>query len=174
MARNVQSEKEKTKKAPAAKAKTKAAAGARLGKNKSKCAKVNQKDQGNTKKRTKGQPAKFTTPKTMADRIDVYFEGLKGEGNIPDRPPTMAGLALALGFLDRQSLRDYSERNEDYSCLIKKARLKIEAHHEERISGTNCTGSICWLNNHAGYTTKSEIEHKGTVKIIATELDEKL
>lgn len=121
-----------------------------------------------------GRPPKYTAPATMAEKIAAYFESLRGEGDKPDRPPTMAGLALALGFLDRQSLRDYSARSEEYSCLVKKARLRIEAHHEERLSGANCTGSICWMNNHAGYTTTTELKHTGSVTILAHPLDEAL
>jgi hypothetical protein len=102
-----------------------------------------------------GRPPKFTEPAPMAELIDAYFASLKGRGDKPDRPPTMAGLALALGFLDRRSLTDYSERDEFFP-LVKKARLRIEAHHEERLSGPNCTGSICWMNNHAGYVMRQE------------------
>lgn len=101
-------------------------------------------------KRSPGQPAKYTEPATMADKIKRYFDDLKG-------PPTMAGLALALGFADRQSLIDYSERSEEFSCVIKNARVRIEAFHEARLATQSPTGSIFWLKNHARYSDRTEL-----------------
>ena len=108
-------------------------------------------------KRPRGQPAKFTEPETMATQIEAYFRSLKAKGSRAGEPPTMAGLALALGFSDRQSLRDYSERTEDFSCVVKNARLQIEEFHERRLCGQYPTGSIFWLKNHSGYADKTEL-----------------
>ena len=96
----------------------------------------------------------------MGAKVDAYFTSLaKGRGK--SEPPTMAGLALALGFLDRQSLRDYSERTEAFSCVVKKACLQIQAFHEKRLSGQYPTGSIFWLKNHSGYADRTELSGPG-------------
>ena len=109
-----------------------------------------------TPKHAGGRPPKFETPEQLERAIDLYYESLEGDENHLDKPPTIAGLARALGFLDRQSIIDYKEKPE-FTCIIKEARLRIEEHHEGRLSGANSTGSICWLNNHAGYVTRQEI-----------------
>ena len=98
----------------------------------------------------------------MEAQIDTYFKSLKGKNG--DKPPTLAGLALALGFVSRQSLFDYSE-NELFACAIKKAKARIEEHHEGRMSGTSPVGSIFWLKNNAGYVDKQEIETSGSLKV---------
>ena len=107
-------------------------------------------------KRPEGRPAKFTVPASMAEKIDGYFASLYDDDGTMVRPPTVAGLALALGFLDRSSISDYAAKDE-YFPLIKKARLRIEAFHEGRMSGQSPAGSIFWLKNHAGYADKQEL-----------------
>jgi hypothetical protein len=100
-----------------------------------------------------GRPRKWDNPDEMQEAIDAYFASLN-DGETA-KPPTVAGLAIALGFCDRQSLQDYA-KDERFSFPIKAARHKIEAWHEGRLSGTSPTGSIFWLKNHAGYTDKQE------------------
>ena len=48
------------------------------------------------------------------------------------RPSTITGLALALGFCDRQSLNDY-EKKEEFSFIVKRARLMVESSYEEQL-----------------------------------------
>ena len=107
-------------------------------------------------KRPEGRPAKFTAPASMAEKIEAYFASLYDEDGTMVRVPTVAGLTLALGFLDRSSVSDYAAKDE-YFPLIKRARLRIEAFHEGRLSGQSPTGSIFWLKNHAGYADKQEL-----------------
>jgi hypothetical protein len=99
-----------------------------------------------------GRPLIIETPEEMADRVDAYMS----ECEEAERPPTLSGLALFLGFADRQSLFDYEGRDE-FSCAIKKARAFISRHHEERLSGNNPTGSIFWLKN-AGWRDSREVD----------------
>ena len=117
------------------------------------------------KKRIGGRPPKYTSPDAMEAKIADYFDSLRIDGDKPDKPPTMAGLALALGFADRQSLRDYG-KDEAYSCVIKKARMRIENYWESKLAGTSPTGAIFWLKNHAGYADRQDFEMSGAIPIM--------
>lgn len=75
----------------------------------------------------------------LQKKIDQYFE------SNPDKP-TVTGLAYFLGFESRQSLYDYKNR-EDSSYTIKKAVLRIESKHEEKLYEHGSSGSIFWLKN---------------------------
>lgn len=75
----------------------------------------------------------------LQDKIDEYF------ASNPEKP-TVTGLAYFLGFESRQSLYDYKERDKS-SYTIKKAVLRIESKHEERLYESASTGSIFWLKN---------------------------
>lgn len=117
-----------------------------------------------------GRPLKYKTVAELEKKIDEYFaqcvdEIIKDENGVPvmkngsigiiPHPPTVAGLALFLGFDDRRSIYDYKER-EEFSHTIKKAILRIEANAEDAlISGKASTGAIFWLKNH-GWTDKTE------------------
>ena len=100
-----------------------------------------------------GRPRIIETPEEFEAKVDEYFRGLDEEnkdriaaGHHP-RPPTIAGIALHLGFASRFSFYDY-EKEPGFSHTVRKARLHIERHHEERMSGNSPTGSIFWLKNH--------------------------
>lgn len=124
-----------------------------------------------------GRPPFFNKPEELEEKIQAYFEYIKGEtldgkmaGPIVLRPPepqTITGLALFLGFESRQSFYDY-EKNDEYSYIIKRARLQIEVGYEVRLHGTNPTGAIFALKN-MGWTDKQEIdqktEHSGSIAI---------
>jgi hypothetical protein len=86
-----------------------------------------------------GRPPHYKTVEELQSAINDYFEGA------PEKP-TVTGLALELGFLDRSSLYNYKERKE-FSDTIKRAVLKIESKHEERLYENGATGSIFWLKN---------------------------
>ena len=101
-----------------------------------------------------GRPRIYDNAEDIDAAIDEYFSGLNN-GDMP-KPPTMAGLAYALGFESRQSLYAY-EKDGRFSYSIKRAKLAIEIWYEERMSGNSPTGAIFWLKNHAGYTDKQEI-----------------
>ena len=101
-----------------------------------------------------GRPALFNSPEQLRQAIDQYFSDQS------NRPFTVTGLALYLGFCDRQSLYDYQER-EEYSCLIKEARLRVENEYEQALFGKMPTGAIFALKN-MGWKDKSEVENSGT------------
>lgn len=101
-----------------------------------------------------GRPLKYKSVEDLDDAIKEYFDKNPAK-------PTICGLALDLGFMDRQSLRDYSER-EDFSCSIKRAISRIESMHEENLYSNGAAGSIFWLKNR---DWKDKQEHEGNMSI---------
>lgn len=96
-----------------------------------------------------GRPPKFTSPEQMQDLIDAYFESCKGEpildndgmplmdkwGNvilINQHPPTVTGLALALGFTSRQALLNYQAKRQFVDTILR-AKARCEEYAESRL-----------------------------------------
>jgi len=76
---------------------------------------------------------------------------------------TVTGLAMWLGFCDRQSLYDY-EKREGFSCIIKAARLAVENDYEKALRSQSCTGAIFALKN-MGWRDRTEVEQSGSISI---------
>lgn len=95
-----------------------------------------------------GRPPKFNNPEEMQQIIDDYFDRCKpdferdSEGNlivnskgtpiIKLNPPTITGLALALGFNSRGTIYEYEKKNDEFSDTVKVARLRCENWVEEK------------------------------------------
>lgn len=96
-----------------------------------------------------GAPRKWKSVKAMQEAIDAYFESCKGEPIIGDdgqplvdkygnviligqKPPTITGLALALGFTGRQALIDYQARPE-FADTVTRAKSRCEEYAESRL-----------------------------------------
>lgn len=92
---------------------------------------------------------RYKTVEEMQVVIDQYFEDCKGEPIIGDdgqpildkygqpfiinaHPPTVTGLALALGFTSRQALLNYQAKK-DFVDTVLRAKARIEAYAEERL-----------------------------------------
>lgn len=117
-----------------------------------------------------GRPRLFASADDLQSKIDEYFNGGANKRKIPiglttvEIPYyTICGLAYYLGFSSRQSLLDY-EKREEYSDIIKKARLRIEMAYEECLMDKSPTGAIFALKN-MGWHDKTETEHSGAVSI---------
>lgn len=93
-----------------------------------------------------GRPPLFDTPEQLQVAISEYFAS--------NPIATITGLALYLGFYDRQSLYDY-EKKPEFSCMIKEARLRVENSYEIALYGKNPTGPIFALKN-MGWRDKVE------------------
>jgi hypothetical protein len=138
-------------------------------------------------KRRANRPAKFSNPDELQTLIDEYFKQHNNyivmkddEGNIVKdskgnvvtdfKPPTISGLALFLGFLSRQSIYDYTTKNDDdeLSYLIKRAVTKIEEFAESQLFSNKPVGSIFWLKNHR-WTDKQEIEMTKPLEIVLSD-----
>lgn len=91
-----------------------------------------------------GRPPKFKNKEEIQGKIDAYFKECEGEilkddngkpilnkwGKpvvINSKPPTSAGLALALGFTSRQSLLNYQGKRE-FMDTITRAKTRLTRH----------------------------------------------
>ena len=121
----------------------------------------------------------FETPEDFQLKADQYFEWVKGESRIEKRsrpnkdgsiekvdvevwerapePITITGLALFLGFSDRQSLNDYEDKIE-FSFIVKRARLRVENGYEKALHLQSPTGAIFALKN-MGWNDKQQVDH---------------
>lgn len=115
-----------------------------------------------------GRPPIFESAQQLAEKIKSYFDYIQGEKQEVNtswewiREPenaTVTGLALYLGFESKQSLYDY-EKKDEFSYLIKRARMVIENRYEQNLTSSNCTGSIFALKN-MGWFDKQGLEHSG-------------
>ena len=96
-----------------------------------------------------GRPPKYKSKKEIERLIEDYFEECKGEPFLDERgkpltdkgriiwrvypkPPTVTGLALALGFTTRQALLNYQGKNE-FVDTITRAKTVIEEYAERRL-----------------------------------------
>lgn len=133
-----------------------------------------------------GRPLIYKTVEEMQIKIDEYFKMCDGEllldkaGEIifdkwgqpiylGQKPYTVTGLALALGFNSRQALLNYQGRPE-FNDAITQAKLKIEDYAVQRLFDRDGVqgAKFTLINNFKDYKDKQEIEHGGdmTVKII--------
>lgn len=122
-----------------------------------------------------GRPPKFTSVKKMQAKIDAYFKQCEGhlltdeETGKPviykgmpvyedQRPPTVTGLALALGFATRASLMDYQGKPQ-FEAIILRAKSRIEQYTEERLFDRdgNAGARFSLQNNFKGWKEKAEV-----------------
>ena len=107
-----------------------------------------------------GRPRLYKNAKQLQKAVDEYWEGITNpqDGTLKE-PPTVTGLALALGFADRRSFYDY-EQNGEFSYTIKRARTQVENFAEQRLYSNSPAGAIFALKNF-GWSDKQEMEHSG-------------
>lgn len=121
-----------------------------------------------------GKPPKYKNKEEIQQKIDQYFEDCKGEpltdadGNpmldkwqnpimIGQKPPTVTGLALALGFTSRQALLNYQEKKE-FLDTITRAKSRVEEYAESRLfdrDGSN-GAQFSLRNNFKGWNIDNE------------------
>lgn len=103
-----------------------------------------------TEKRCMGKTPRFESPQALQGMIDAYFEACAGEllrdpatGEIVldkqgqpvltgQRPPTLSGLSLALGFSCREGLLGYRGKAQ-YRELLLRARSRLQQYAEEQL-----------------------------------------
>lgn len=106
-----------------------------------------------------GRPPVFNIPEDLQRKVDEYFIFVKAQ----DEPITITGLCIYLGFESRQSFYDY-EKREQFSYIIKKARLRVENGYEIKLSGNNVAGAIFVLKN-MGWQDKTQQELSGGLTV---------
>lgn len=96
-----------------------------------------------------GRPPFYATVEELQSAIDAYFDSCgvtylrDPEGKIEcdkhgnpivleRNPPTVTGLALALGFLSRQSLINYQGKKA-FHDTVTRAKLRVENFHEKKL-----------------------------------------
>jgi hypothetical protein len=96
-----------------------------------------------------GRPLKYKTAEELQKAIDAYFKDCEGnvlkdtDGSIvcdkygqpvivKRRPPTVTGLALALGFNSRQTLLNYQGKKQ-FVDTITRAKARCEEYTESRL-----------------------------------------
>lgn len=91
--------------------------------------------------------------------VSAYFTLKEEQG----KPPTMAGMALALGFRSSRSFREYEEQGEEYADIIESARTKMEEWKNEALLEGKCptSGVIFDLKNN--HQWKERVENNTTV-----------
>ncbi|MCC8065001.1 MAG: DNA-packaging protein [Clostridiales bacterium] len=119
------------------------------------------------------RPLKYKTVPELEAAIDAYFQSCEGyfltdeQGAlvldkrgapivIDAKPPTVTGLALALGFSSRQALMNYQGRKQ-FNDTITRAKSRCEAYAEGRLfdrDGTN--GAQFSLRCNFGWNDKPE------------------
>ena len=75
------------------------------------------------------------------------------------KPPTVTGLALALGLKSRQALLNYQNR-EEFNDAVTRAKLRIEEYAERRLfdrDGVN-GAKFSLMNNFKGWRDKPKDE----------------
>lgn len=106
-----------------------------------------------TTKHAGGRPLKYTKLSEVESSIEQYFR------DTPQMEWTVTGLALAAGFVTRQSLLEYSER-EEFGDAIRRAKLKVEQSYELGLRRRGNAGDIFGLKN---FNWKDKTETESTV-----------
>lgn len=126
-------------------------------------------------KKSCGRPPRYKTAAEMQKKIDEYFESCRGEAAVDEsgkqllnkfgepiifgaKPPTVTGLALALGFTSRQALLNYQAKPQ-FVDAITRAKSRCEEYAELRLYDRDgARGAMFsltnnfkgWSNNPAG------------------------
>jgi len=107
-----------------------------------------------------GFMGKYASAKALEHAVNLYFDKKLAD----EKPLTIAGLALSLGFTTKEALRRYEEKGEDFADVIDTARTRIEEWKNELLieGGRNVNGIVFDLKNHHGYSDR--IEQKTVVE----------
>ena len=109
-----------------------------------------------------GRPRKYDSPEEILAAGEKFFDYCDAH----DKPYTITGLALALGFTSRQDLINYSGYSEEFYDTIKSMKVRCEAYAEDLIlQGKAQAGGIFVLKNH-GWTDQHEITGPGGSALI--------
>lgn len=138
-----------------------------------------------------GRPLIFKTPEEMQKKIDEYFTACRGvpyteEDGTPitnkwgmviykvaPKPPTITGLALAIGLNSRQALLNYEARDA-FNDTVTRAKAFVEEYAEMRLfdkDGAN-GAKFALANNFKKWGEKpdgAEIKNDIVIKVELTD-----
>lgn len=112
-----------------------------------------------------GRPQIYTEPESLYTKIMEYFEWSESDNS---SKVTITGLCLFLGFESRKSLSDYEERQE-FSTLIKRARMAVENYYEEKLISMSYGGAIFALKNMGWKDEVTENQIQTVTNVTITE-----
>ena len=102
----------------------------------------------------RGRPPVNLTPEEVTEKAIAYFQQCIAE----KRKPAITGLALALGYMSRQSLIDAANARDGYlSDAINTAKALVELSYEEQLRTKLSLGAIFALKNF-GWKDRQEID----------------
>lgn len=130
-----------------------------------------------------GVPRAYELPEQMIERLDGYFEYIKGEKEMrktqvpannrngyieideevwirQPEPPTVTGMCLFLGFSGRSALTKYKTEHTGFVDVIKWALACVAHGYEKNLHTRNCLGSMFALKNIAAEDWKDKTEVK--------------
>lgn len=130
------------------------------------------------------RPRRIKSVKAMERAIDAYFASCEGTQRLDKRgnpvydkhgqpvmvgakPPTVTGLALALGLSGRKALLDY-QGYEEFCDTVTRAKARCEAYAEERLyDNAGAAGAKFSLGCNFGWheVTETKLSTDG-VKVI--------
>ena len=128
------------------------------------------------------RPLKYKTVDELQAAIDAYFKSCEGRMLLDDdgqpvlakgvpiildaKPPTVTGLALALGFAGRQALMNYQGRRQ-FKDTIARAKARCEAYAEARLYDRDgARGAQFSLQCNFGWNDKAPANTDGEVRIV--------
>jgi hypothetical protein len=113
---------------------------------------------------SRGQPPKYKDVKLFQKKIDEYFVSITDKDGEYKKPPTVSGMAIFLGFVDRKSMYHYRDKDQFYAP-VKRAIGMVEAYNEEKAAGgSRCAGNIFILKNF-DWTDRQEVTNKGDMSV---------
>lgn len=131
----------------------------------------------------RGPKPMYENVEEMQKKIDDYFRDCAGtlltddSGNpilrhgttpiyVGRRPPTMTGLAMALGFATRKSIFDYRKKGE-FELTLTVARSRVEMYAEERLFDRDSVqGAKFSLLHNFGWSAGTKQKESGTGSIV--------
>ena len=133
-----------------------------------------------------GRKKKYEDPATLQRAINAYFRKCdQSWADSGEHPPTVTGLALALGFTDRKQLIDFGKREQridqalaeaetdeerealaadletarELNTAIISAKARIEAwNHEHLYNNATYKGAAWTLEHNFGFTPESTVK----------------
>ena len=108
----------------------------------------------------------FESPEEFRYLVEEYVALKAAE----EKPPTISGLVIHLGFVSRSEFNDFQASNPQYARMVELAKTYIEMGYEERLFSASSQGASFWLKNHAGYSDKKEMVHSSATKPLRIEL----
>lgn len=128
--------------------------------------KVHPGDRGLMHKRIKGMGPgalpKFPTAALLQQGIDRYFTMI--EYSVETLHPTLAGLALALGFPSREDMFKYRKKGDDFANVLNAAKTRIEDYKLQLLLNKEkqVQGVMFDLKNNHEYADR--IENRSTIE----------